>query len=239
MSIPLGFGTNSFQNILVELDTLIIQLYDTGVAVIAFNRPKVYNALNSTSYQHLITALEWAAASDDVRVVVLTGNGKFFTSGQEIPALNSGGFPPDTLDYTLKAITQLIYFPKLIIAAVNGPAVGFGVTSSALCDIVYATPEATFNTPFIQFGRKFSAREMEVARVVARIFPREEFMGNVLKIATSAAKLSPHAMKINKALIRDREYDLLNNQNIREIGIVKSGVSSEQYNQAMLKYYGV
>ncbi|KAF9158325.1 Enoyl-CoA delta isomerase 2, mitochondrial, partial [Mortierella sp. AD010] len=144
-----------------DLDTFDIKILEHGVAVIAFNRPKRYNALNPTVYDQWGRALEWAAKSDDVRVVVLTGNGKYFSSGQEltIPSsedLENNGGPEGVFKkravFTQKVITELIYFPKLIIAAVQGPAIGFGVTSVAICDVVYATPEATFNTPFMQFG---------------------------------------------------------------------------------------
>lgn len=67
-----------------DLDTFDIKLLPHGVAVIAFNRPKKYNALNPQVYDQWGRALEWAANSDDVRVCVLTGNGKYFTSGQEL-----------------------------------------------------------------------------------------------------------------------------------------------------------
>lgn len=67
-----------------DLDTFDIKLLEHGVCVIAFNRPKRYNALNPQVYDQWGRALEWAAKSDDVRVVVLTGNGKYYTSGQEL-----------------------------------------------------------------------------------------------------------------------------------------------------------
>lgn len=54
--------------------------------------------------------------------------------------------------FSRQLITALIDFPKLLIAAVNGPAYGFAVTSLALCDVVYATPDSTFTTPFMKLG---------------------------------------------------------------------------------------
>ncbi|KAG0224592.1 ClpP/crotonase-like domain-containing protein [Mortierella sp. GBAus27b] len=255
-----------------HLNTFEIKLLEHGVAVIAFNRPDRYNALNPQVYQQWGEALEWAAKSDDVRVVVLTGNGKYYSSGQELAIpdsneLEAEGGPEGVYKkravHTKKVITELIHFPKLIIAAIQGPVIGFGVTSSAICDVVYATPEATFNTPFMQFGfcaeacssillprvmgysranemllmgRKFTAEEMKEAGVVARIFPKETFMQEVLKLATAAAKFPPQAMKDTKALIRDIDYDLLDKVSEREMTLLGVRMSSDESAQAIMEF---
>ncbi|KAF9417416.1 Enoyl-CoA delta isomerase 2, mitochondrial [Podila epigama] len=253
-----------------HLDTFDIKLLPHGVAVIAFNRPKKYNALNPQVYDQWGQALEWAAKSDDVRVTILTGHGKYFTSGQElsIPDSSEMGEGIDAVikkrsGYTLNVIHQLVHFPKLIIAAIQGPAIGFGVTSSALCDVVYTVPEATFNTPFMQLGfcaeacssivfprimgsskanemllmgRKFTAEEMEKCGMVARIFPRETFMDEVLKLATAAAKFPPQAMKDTKALIRDHEFEFLDKVNEREMKLLGVRMASDESAQAIMEF---
>ncbi|KAG0346621.1 Enoyl-CoA delta isomerase 2, mitochondrial [Podila humilis] len=252
------------------LDTFDIKLLPHGVAVIAFNRPKKFNALNPQVYEQWGKALEWAAQSDDVRVTVLTGNGKYFTSGQELTIPDSSEMEDGAeaafkkrSGYTLNVVRQLIHFPKLIIAAIQGPVIGFGVTSTALCDVVYTVPEATFNTPFMQLGfcaeacssvvfprimgtsranemllmgRKFTAQEMEKCGMVARIFPRETFMDEVLKLATAAAKFPPQAMKDTKALIRDHEYEFLNKVNDREMDLLGVRMSSDESAQAIMEF---
>ncbi|KAF9939662.1 Enoyl-CoA delta isomerase 2, mitochondrial [Modicella reniformis] len=251
-----------------DLDTFEIKLLEHGVAVITFNRPNRYNALNPQVYAQWGKALEWAAKSEDVRVVVLTGNGKYYSSGQELAIpdsseLEEAGGPEGVFKkrgvHTRKVISELIHFPKLIIAAVQGPAIGFSVTSSALCDVVYATPEATFNTPFMQFeacssvvlprvmgysranemllmGRKFTAEEMKEAGVVARIFPKENFMEQVLKLATEAAKFPPQAMKDTKGLIRDIDTKLLDEVSDREMTLLGVRMSSEESAQAIMEF---
>ncbi|KAI1305761.1 Enoyl-CoA delta isomerase 2, mitochondrial [Mortierella claussenii] len=260
MSVPTG------------LDTFDIKLLDHGVAVIAFNRPKKYNALNPVVYDQWGKALEWAAKSDDVRVVILTGHGKYFSSGQELGApdsneLEKAGSVEEVIKarsvFTRNVITQLIHFPKLIIAAIQGPAIGFAVTSVALCDVVYSVPEATFNTPFMQFGfcaeacsslvlprvmgysranemllmgRKFTAEEMKEAGVVARIFPRETIMEEVLKLATASAKFPPQAMKDTKALIRDRDYKILDEVSDREMTLLGVRMASDESAQAIMEF---
>ncbi|KAF9315935.1 Enoyl-CoA delta isomerase 2, mitochondrial [Podila horticola] len=253
-----------------DLDTFDIKLLPHGVAVIAFNRPKKYNALNPQVYDQWGRALEWAANSDDVRVCVLTGNGKYFTSGQELTIPDSSEMEEGAEElykrrsgYTDKVVRQLIRFPKLIIAAIQGPVIGFGVTSTALCDVVYTVPEATFNTPFMQLGfcaeacssvvfprimgssranemllmgRKFTAEEMQQCGMVARIFPRETFMDEVIKLATAAAKYPPQAMKDTKALIRDSEYEFLEKVNTREMTLLGVRMASDESAQAIMEF---
>lgn len=112
-------------------------------------------------------------------MVVLTGRGKYYTSGQqlEMPDFSDPELPEKTkqrrlttkyLNHTTRqrereitvdhvfllrnVVLEMIRFPKLLIGAVNGPAIGFGVTTLALCDVVYAVPEATFSTPFMKLG---------------------------------------------------------------------------------------
>ncbi|GJJ68431.1 Delta3-Delta2-enoyl-CoA isomerase [Entomortierella parvispora] len=257
--------------VLTHLDTFDIQLLDHGVCVIAFNRPKRYNALNPQVYDQWGQALEWAANNDDVRVVVMTGNGKYYTSGQElgIPSseeMEDGGIEgaiAKRSGYTKKVILQLIHFPKLIIAAVQGPVIGFGVTSASLCDVTYTVPEATFNTPFMQLGfcaeacssvifprvmgysranemllmgRKFTAEEMREAGMVSRIFPSATFKEEVLKLATAAAKFPPQAMKDTKALIRAHDYGFLNEVNDREMKLLGERMASEESTNAIIEF---
>ncbi|KAG1436318.1 hypothetical protein G6F56_013608 [Rhizopus delemar] len=67
-----------------KLETIAITLFKNGVAEIAHNRPKFYNALSPQSYRDWLSALKWAASSDEVKVAILTGKGKFYTSGQQL-----------------------------------------------------------------------------------------------------------------------------------------------------------
>ncbi|KAI8388109.1 ClpP/crotonase-like domain-containing protein [Radiomyces spectabilis] len=233
---------------LPQLETLAIQLSATGVAELAFNRPQRYNALSPEAYKDWLKAIQWAASCDRVKVAVLTGRGKYYTSGQELrrPDLSAVGQDAQVrkLDVTKTLVDELIKFPKLLIAAVNGPAFGFGVTTLALCDVVYSVPHATFNTPFMKLaycaegcssvlfprimgpskanemllmGRTFTAEELERCGLISRIFPAENFLQTVLTIAEDCAKFSVDAMKITKELIRGIDRDLLLEVNAREM----------------------
>ncbi|KAF9970665.1 Enoyl-CoA delta isomerase 2, mitochondrial [Actinomortierella ambigua] len=252
------------------LDLFELTLHDNGVLVIAFNRPNRYNALNPQVYKQWGEALEWAAKEDAVKVTVMTGNGKYYSSGQELAPPEDGGDDEDAMAamdrryaITTNVVTQLIHFPKLIIAAVNGPAIGFAVTSASLCDIIYATPEATFNTPFMQLGfcaeggssvvfprvmgysranemlllgKKFTSEEMVQCGMVSRIIPSDVFREQVLKIASAAAKLPLGAMKATKHLIRGHDFELMDSTNLREMACLRERMTSDESAEAVMAF---
>lgn len=85
-------------------------------------------------------------------------------------------------------------------------------------------------------GRKFTAQEMEKCGMVARIFPRETFMDEVLKLATAAAKYPPQAMKDTKALIRDHDYDFLEKVSAREMTLLGVRMASDESAQAIMEF---
>ncbi|KAI8141014.1 ClpP/crotonase-like domain-containing protein [Fennellomyces sp. T-0311] len=140
-----------------QLETIEITLFPSGVAEIAFNRPQRYNALSPQAYRDWLTAIRWAAQNDQVKVTVLTGRGKYYTSGQqlEMPNFDDDDLPAEMerrRETTKNVVLEMIRFPKILIGAVNGPSIGFGTTTLGLCDVVYSVPDATFNTPFMKLA---------------------------------------------------------------------------------------
>src|SRR5574341_752013 len=124
--------------------TLLEEVHD-GVALLTLNRPTRRNAFNDQQYDDLRTALADAAVNDAVRVAVITGAAGAFSAGQDINEMGSGrGFTP--------FIDQLAAFDKPLIAAVNGVAVGVGLTMLLHCDIVYVAESARLRAPFVALG---------------------------------------------------------------------------------------
>jgi enoyl-CoA hydratase/carnithine racemase len=123
---------------------------DARVRVITFNRPEALNAFNAEMYHAAGTALEEAAARDDIACVVLTGNGRGFSAGQDLGEMANAdesvatGFP-HFLD-TLAAL------PKPVIAAVNGIGVGIGMTMLLHVDIAFIATTARLRAPFVPLG---------------------------------------------------------------------------------------
>ncbi|GAB5587861.1 hypothetical protein Unana1_02761 [Umbelopsis nana] len=255
-----------------KLEAFEIILHPTGVAEIAFNRPQKYNALNRNVYGEWLAAIRWAASCDQAKVIVLIGRGKYYSSGQEltIPEPIEASEDDDLTSIAKKGsvpvkqlVDELINFPKLIISAVNGPALGFGVTSMALCDVIYAVPHATFKTPFMMLGfcaegcssalfprimgpskanemllmnRQFSAQEMEQCGFISRILPVEGFREHVLKLAADTAKFSLDAMKTTKKLVRDIDREMLLRVNEEEIDRLAERMASPESIESILKF---
>ncbi|XP_032709262.1 enoyl-CoA delta isomerase 2, mitochondrial-like [Lontra canadensis] len=136
----------------------VVMTSEDGITKIMLNRPAKKNALTEQMYQEIILALE-AASKDDSTITVLTGNGDYYSSGNDLT--NFTNIPPDGVEAKAKNsaillrdfVGSFIDFPKPLVAVVNGPAVGISVTVLGLFDLVYATDRATFHTPFSHLGQ--------------------------------------------------------------------------------------
>jgi 2-(1,2-epoxy-1,2-dihydrophenyl)acetyl-CoA isomerase len=126
---------------------------DGGVLTITLNRPDVLNALNADLQRRLVAALKDARA-DDVRAVVVTGAGRGFCVGQDLNEFGEGerdvaGRLREHYHPTIRAVREL---EKPVLAAVNGPAAGAGLSFACACDLRLAAESATFVPAFINIG---------------------------------------------------------------------------------------
>jgi 2-(1,2-epoxy-1,2-dihydrophenyl)acetyl-CoA isomerase len=126
-----------------------------GVATISLNRPEVYNALNDEITFELQDAFKAVAKDPGVRVVVLTGEGKAFCSGQDLKASQALG-KRSFLDSLHRRYNPLILgmrnLPKPIVCRLNGVAAGAGCSIALACDIIVAAEEASLIEVFINIG---------------------------------------------------------------------------------------
>lgn len=128
---------------------------EQGVATISLNRPEVYNALNDEITYELQDAFKAVAKDESVRVVVLTGEGKAFCSGQDLKAA-SGQEKRSFLDSLHKRYNPIIRamraLPKPIVCRLNGVAAGAGCSLALAADVIVASEEATLIEVFINIG---------------------------------------------------------------------------------------
>jgi 2-(1,2-epoxy-1,2-dihydrophenyl)acetyl-CoA isomerase len=126
---------------------------DGAVLTITLNRPEVFNAFNAALHAALATALE-EAADAAVRAVVITGAGRGFCAGQDLKEFSE---MPDSIRERLERtyhpnIRAIRALPKPVIAAVNGPCAGAGLSLACACDLRIAADTATFVPGFIGIG---------------------------------------------------------------------------------------
>jgi 2-(1,2-epoxy-1,2-dihydrophenyl)acetyl-CoA isomerase len=126
---------------------------DGAVLTITLNRPDVLNAFNAAMHQALLAALKEAEA-DEVRAVVITGAGRGFCVGQDLTEFREA---PGDIGERLRGnyhpnILALRRLEKPVLAAVNGPAAGAGLSFACACDLRLAAVSATFVPAFINIG---------------------------------------------------------------------------------------
>ena len=135
--------SNHFQDILVHAEN--------GVMTITLNRVDKKNSITSVMYGAMADALESANHDPAVRAVVIQGHESVFSAGNDIgDFLNQ---PPSTPDSPVfRFLRGISSFPKPLLAAVCGPAVGIGTTLLLHCDLIYAGDNAAFSMPFVNLG---------------------------------------------------------------------------------------
>ena len=129
---------------------------ENKVAFIALNRPEVFNSFNREMALNLQVILDDCEKNNDVRAIVLTGNGKAFCAGQDLkevttPELNPG-FKAILEEHYNPIIERIRAIEKPIIGAINGVAAGAGANIALACDIVVASEKASFIQAFSKIG---------------------------------------------------------------------------------------
>jgi len=174
-------------------------------------RPRAKNAFNDALYEQLTAALDAFEADESLHAFVLTGHGDYFTSGADVKEtaaiLGDGSVRPPSQSPSHAFMQKLLDCKKLLVAAVNGPAIGIGVTLLMHCDLVFAADSATFWTPFLRIGvvpefassytfphllgptvasnlvirsKVFTAKEALDAKIVGEVFPTSGFLEAVI-----------------------------------------------------------
>ena len=130
--------------------TILAEQQD-GLLTLTFNRPEKRNALNTETYLALTDALRQAARDEEVHVLLLQGQAECFIAGNDLADfVGKHALEPD--DPILQFLHTLADFPKPVIAAVGGPAVGIGTTLLLHCDLVYLADNARLQLPFVELG---------------------------------------------------------------------------------------
>ncbi|EOQ62635.1 hypothetical protein F935_01724 [Acinetobacter calcoaceticus ANC 3811] len=238
----------------------IHECLDKHILTLTMSNPNKKNAINYEMYSALSQALDQAATNQGVHVVVLTGEGSAFTSGNDVNAFEtrdtSSSEPPASIVF----LKNLATFPKPIIAKVNGVAIGIGSTMLLHCDLVYASQGSIFQFPFVNLGlvpeagstyilprllgfaraseiillgEKFSADQAKNYGLVNEIFEATELDQAVEDVAIKLAHKPSQALQLSKKLLRDMPIDDLLNRIDHESTIFSHCLQGSEFKEAL------
>ncbi|MGH3110366.1 MAG: enoyl-CoA hydratase-related protein [Gaiellaceae bacterium] len=236
----------------------VLTAREGAVLTITLNRPEVFNAFNRALHAALAEALE-EAADPDVRAVVITGAGRGFCSGQDLKEfsdLPEGGIRAaleETYHPNIRAIRGL---EKPVLAAINGPAAGAGLSLAAACDVRIASDAASFVPGFIGIGlvpdsggswflhrllgfarafawmvsnRRLSAEEALGWGLVSEVVPAEGFEARVADLAAWYAALPTRGVAMTKQLFEHAYDAALEEQLELEAALQQAATGTEDF----------
>ena len=135
-------------------EPIVLTRDEDRVRIITLNRPQVRNAFNMALRAEVIAAIEAAEADNSVRVLVLTGAGGAFCAGGDISTMNPMT-PDEAIEragLTQTVVRKLWAGAKPVLAAVEGPAFGAGLSLALACDRIVAAADAKFGAAFTRLG---------------------------------------------------------------------------------------
>jgi enoyl-CoA hydratase/carnithine racemase len=238
----------------------ILSRQEGNILVLSFNRPEKMNALTRSMYAGLATGLNEAAGDFGIRAVIITSESQHFTAGNDISDFMDNP-PTSESSEVSQFLESLLNFPKPLIAAVKGNAIGVGTTMLLHCDVVVASPTAKFSMPFASLGlvpeagSSFLFPQLVGYQRAARIFmtgesfdaPMAVEMGLVtsiendplseaMKIAQQIADQPPQAIINTKALLKARSHDAVAAVMKAEFEIFAMALQSDEAMEAFMKF---
>ena len=251
----------SYARAMAEVETAS----DSAVLTITLNRPDVLNAFNTGMHEALRAALK-DARDGGVRAVVITGAGRGFCVGQDLSEFREdrpnaigdrlrGGYHPN-----IKAIREL---EKPVIAAVNGPAAGAGLSLACACDIRIAADAATFVPAFVNVGlvpdsgstffvtrllgqprafewfgsgRRLTAAEAHQWGIVSEVVETDVLLGRAAEIATELAALPTRAIGMTKRLFDRAPAATLEEQLEWEAQLQTAATQTEDFREGVAAF---
>lgn len=218
-----------------KYETFTLEEQVPGVVVMTLNRPETYNSMTNTMFREF-EELAWAIDEDDeIRVLVMTGAGRAFCSGydlkaaDDLPSLGAIGML-DQQERAARALLALRSIRIPLIAAINGPAAGGGMSLALAADIRVAAESARFNAAFVKIGltagdlgvswlltrligpghaaeiaytgRQVGSEEALRLGMVSSVHPDGEVLDGAVELAASITENSPTGVQLSKRALQ-------------------------------------
>ncbi|MDD5094640.1 MAG: enoyl-CoA hydratase/isomerase family protein [Dehalococcoidia bacterium] len=202
-----------------------------GIATLKLNRPQVFNSLSMATWSEIGAALDAIEADNEVRVVILTGEGKAFSAGDDISEFGEIAKDPEKIKWLARMVPQAMdrieHLKKPVIASVNGMAMGGGCELVLVSDIVVASEKARFGLPEVMIGAiagvavfklphivgvkrakemlltgdTIDAQEAYRIGMVNKVVPHDQLEAETLKMAKKISAAAPVSASVTKEMI--------------------------------------
>jgi 2-(1,2-epoxy-1,2-dihydrophenyl)acetyl-CoA isomerase len=237
-----------------------------AVARITFNRPQVFNSFNREMALAFQSALDGCKMRDDIRCVVLSGEGKAFCAGQDLQEVTDPNGPLLTTivrDHYNPIIEKIRALNKPVIAAVNGVAAGAGANIALCCDVVVAAASASFIQAFskiglipdsggtyflprligfqkasalIMLGDKISASEADSLGMIYKSVPDEDFANQITTLAERLANMPTLGLAYTKQALNQSMQNSLQEQLTLEEALQTKAGSTRDYKEGVAAF---
>ncbi len=214
------------------MKNLVLAEQNGSVLEVVLNRPEKKNALTLAMYQQATDFLRAATEDKSINVVILRGAGSSFSAGNDIMDFVASADNPDAIQIIIEFLHMLASFPKPVVAAVQGNAVGIGTTMLLHCDLVIAGEDLRCQMPFVKLGlvpeggstllfpamlghrvafelmvegASFDANKAERLGVINQIVPNENLLAQARSRAEMLSTLPQNSVTTSKQLMK-KEY---------------------------------
>lgn len=237
-----------------------------GSAIVRLNRPEKFNSFNRTMAIELQAVLDQCAGDDSVRAVLITGNGKAFSAGQDLQEVTSPdapGFQSILRDGYNPIISKIRSMSKPVIAAVNGVAAGAGANIALCCDIVVASESASFIQAFskiglipdsggtfflprlvgfqkasalMMLGEKITGQEAERLGMIYACYPAELFEEKSDKLLETLATMPTQGLALTKKALNQSLFNSLDEQLLLEEDLQIEAGNTSDYREGVASF---
>ena len=248
----------------------VLEERSNGVLTVRLNRPEKLNALDVETCRALVHALLRAADDKSVRVILITGAGRAFCAGGDLDRIRDARNRRAVSELQAMLVSgkelclAIASMPKLVIAAVNGPAAGAGMSIALACDLRVASDQASFSQSFAQVGlypdfgatfflprlvglsraselfytaEKLSAEEAHRIGIVYEVYPQEEFSERMRALGEHLAAGPPIAYRDVKRTMIGEHYKELEEALDEEIRLQTHCFLSEDCGEGLAAFF--
>lgn len=244
----------------------ILTSREGGVLTLTLNRPAAFNSFTRPMAAQLQDALREAAQDEEVRCVVITGEGRAFCAGQDLKEVTAADAPPleDIVAGTYNTTVRMLRgLEKPVVAAVNGVAAGAGANIALACDLLIAAESARFIQAFSKIGlipdsggtwmlprivglqratslaflgTPVTAREAEAMGMVHKAVPDEEFPQEVAALAAELAALPTRGLALTKKAFNHAFEQGFSDQLDTELDLQAAASRTDDYREGVAAF---